>query len=71
MKRVYNFELPNQSEAYVHSIGRTARARKERTGISFCALEDMDHFHYIQKLIGMEILVSFGEPFTKRDMQGE
>ena len=26
VRRVCNFELPNQSEAYVHRIGRTARA---------------------------------------------
>jgi len=71
VKRVYNFELPNQSEAYVHRIGRTARAGKDGMGISFCAPEDMDYLHYIEKLIGMEIPVASGEPYTKADMQEE
>mmetsp|Transcript_34914 Transcript_34914/g.73628 ORF Transcript_34914/g.73628 Transcript_34914/m.73628 type:complete len:615 (+) Transcript_34914:123-1967(+) len=71
VKRVYNFELPNQSEAYVHRIGRTARAGKEGMAISFCAPEDMDYLYYIQKLIGMEIPVSSGKPYTKRETQEE
>ena len=71
MKRVYNFELPNQSEAYVHRIGRTARAGKEGRAISFCAPEDMDYIYYIQKLIGMQIPVASGAPFSKQQMQDE
>ena len=57
MKRVYNFELPNMPEAYVHRIGRTARAGKEGAAISFCSMEDMDDLSSIQKLIGLDIPV--------------
>ena len=71
VKRVYNFELPNQSEAYVHRIGRTARAGKEGKAISFCAPEDMDYVYYIQKLIKMQIPIGSGTPFTKAEMQEE
>jgi len=71
VKRVYNFELSHQSEAYVHRIGRTARAGKEGMAISFCAPEDMDYIYYIQKLIKMKIPVASGQPFTKSEMQDE
>ena len=62
VKRVYNFELPNMPEAYVHRIGRTARAGKEGAAISFCSMEDMEDLLVIQKLIGLDLPV--GEFFV-------
>ena len=38
VKHVYNYELPNVPEAYVHRIGRTARAGKEGAAIAFCSV---------------------------------
>jgi len=71
VKRVYNFELPNMPEAYVHRIGRTARAGKEGAAISFCSMEDMDDLLGIQKLIGLDIPVASGTPWTKHEMNRE
>ena len=39
VKHVYNYELPNVPEAYVHQIGRTACAGKEGSDIDFCSME--------------------------------
>jgi ATP-dependent RNA helicase RhlE len=36
ISHVINFELPEEPEAYVHRIGRTARAGREGVAISFC-----------------------------------
>jgi ATP-dependent RNA helicase RhlE len=70
VKRIYNFELPEKAEAYVHRIGRTARAGKDGNAISFCAKEDMDTLYAIQELIGMDIPVASGRPYTREETQG-
>jgi ATP-dependent RNA helicase RhlE len=40
VSHVFNFELPNVAEQYVHRIGRTARAGREGIAISFVNDED-------------------------------
>ena len=47
---VVNFELPNVPEAYVHRIGRTARAGAEGIAISFCAGDERSLLKDIEKL---------------------
>ena len=49
---VINYDLPNVAEAYVHRIGRTARAGREGTAISFCSPEEAQLLRDIEKLIG-------------------
>ncbi len=56
---VFNFEIPNVPEQYVHRIGRTARAGREGRAISFVA--DGDERQYlkrIQKLLKADIPVT-------------
>jgi len=60
VSHVINYELPNVPEAYVHRIGRTARAGAEGSAISFCANEERSLLRDIQKLTRQEI------PFTDR-----
>ena len=67
VKHVYNYELPNQPEAYVHRIGRTARAGNEGAAIAFCSMEEMDDLAAIQKVVGIEIPVASGNPWSRRD----
>jgi len=43
VSHVFNFDLPQQAEDYVHRIGRTARAGASGTAISF-ACEDYAHY---------------------------
>jgi len=49
---VFNYDLPDQGEDYVHRIGRTARAGNSGTAISFAcedyAMNLMDIEHYIK-----------------------
>ncbi|MBE7412199.1 MAG: DEAD/DEAH box helicase [Leptospiraceae bacterium] len=52
---VYNFDLPSDSENYVHRIGRTARAGRKGTSISFCSERDYTELEKIETLIGRKI----------------
>ncbi|WP_035034895.1 DEAD/DEAH box helicase [Caulobacter sp. AP07] len=49
VSHVFNFELPNVPESYVHRIGRTARKGKEGVAISFCADDERNLLRDIQK----------------------
>jgi ATP-dependent RNA helicase RhlE len=52
---VINFELPNVPEAYVHRIGRTARAGTEGAAISFCDPSERGYLRDIERLIGRSL----------------
>jgi ATP-dependent RNA helicase RhlE len=49
VSHVFNYELPNVPESYVHRIGRTARKGKEGVAISFCADDERNLLRDIQK----------------------
>jgi len=63
VKHVYNYDLPNVPDAYVHRIGRTARAGKEGAAIAFCAPDEMGELKDIQKVLGTTIPVASGTPW--------
>jgi ATP-dependent RNA helicase RhlE len=50
-----NFELPHVPEAYVHRIGRTARAGKDGSAISFVAGDEMKLLRDIEKVTRQKI----------------
>ena len=54
---VVNFDLPNVPEAYVHRIGRTARAGHAGIAISFCDSSERAHLRGIEKLIRARLSV--------------
>nr|WP_321456684.1 DEAD/DEAH box helicase [uncultured Cohaesibacter sp.] len=55
VSHVVNFELPEVPEAYVHRIGRTARAGKSGTAISLCDPSEVKLLKEIEKLIGTKL----------------
>ena len=57
LSHVFNFELPNIPETYVHRIGRTGRAGASGKSISFCDRDELEYLRDIQKLIGKKIPV--------------
>ncbi|WP_418595170.1 DEAD/DEAH box helicase [Ponticoccus sp. (in: a-proteobacteria)] len=61
VRYVYNYDLPNVPDNYVHRIGRTARAGRDGTAIAYCAPTEMDEFRAIQKVMGRKIEVASGE----------
>lgn len=47
---VYNFDVPQDPESYVHRIGRTGRAGKTGLAITFVTPREMEHLRVIEKL---------------------
>ena len=54
---VFNYDLPNEPESYVHRIGRTARAGRSGIAYGFCDDSESGYLVGIQQLIGYEIPV--------------
>ena len=63
VRHVYNYELPNVPDAYVHRIGRTARAGKDGAAVAFCAPDEMDLLKDIEKTMKISIPVLSGRPW--------
>lgn len=63
ISHVINFDLPNDSESYVHRIGRTARAGTSGVAISFCDADEKAFLKDIQKLTGKTIPVNENQPY--------
>ncbi len=57
VSHVFNYELPNVAEQYVHRIGRTARAGAEGIAISFCAGDEKPYLRDIEKLTRIKLEV--------------
>ncbi|MCW3836524.1 DEAD/DEAH box helicase [Sphingomonas canadensis] len=57
VSHVFNFELPNVPEQYVHRIGRTARAGNDGIAISFCADDERPYLRDIEKLTRQRLAV--------------
>ena len=57
VSHVFNFELPNVPDQYVHRIGRTARAGRDGIAISFCAPDERGYLKDIEKLTRQRVAV--------------
>lgn len=60
---VFNFDLPNVPETYVHRIGRTGRAGNSGMAIAFCDAEERIELRDIQKVIAKTIPVVDLHPY--------
>ncbi len=60
---VFNFDLPNTPEDYVHRIGRTGRAGCDGRAISFSNIEEKEYVKSIEKLTKKTIPVVEEHPF--------
>jgi ATP-dependent RNA helicase RhlE len=63
LTHVFNFDLPNVPETYVHRIGRTGRAGNDGIAISFCAAEERKELRDIEKLAAIKIPVVDEHPY--------
>ncbi|VDC30349.1 DEAD/DEAH box helicase [Pseudogemmobacter humi] len=64
VRHVYNYDMPNVPENYVHRIGRTARAGAEGSSLSFCAPAEMGELQAVEKLLKKSLPVLGGAPWA-------
>ncbi len=64
IEQVFNYDLPNVPENYVHRIGRTARAGKKGDAVAFCSAEEMSELRAIEKVLAISIKVVGGKPWS-------
>ncbi len=71
VRHVYNYDLPNVPENYVHRIGRTARAGRDGAAVAFCAPDEAGELRAIQKVLKMSIPVASGRPWEGVEGPGQ
>ncbi len=55
VSHVFNFDVPIQSEDYIHRIGRTGRAGRSGTAIMICSKRDRKNLSNVESLLQKEI----------------
>lgn len=55
IEMVINYDVPNEPEDYVHRVGRTARANKHGSAITFVSENDFRRLSRIEELLGNPI----------------
>jgi len=63
VSHVFNYDLPNEPESYVHRIGRTARAGKSGSAYAFCDDSESGYLVGIERLIGKKIPIIDDHPY--------
>ncbi len=69
VSHVFNYDLPNIPEAYVHRIGRTARAGREGWAVSLCDAEQRAWLREIERRIGKDVPVIADHPYHSVEAQ--
>jgi ATP-dependent RNA helicase RhlE len=64
ISHVVNYELPMEPEAYVHRIGRTARAGATGIALSLCDHEERGLLRDIERIIRLKVPVVEDHPFV-------
>ncbi|MFN3644871.1 MAG: DEAD/DEAH box helicase, partial [Gemmobacter sp.] len=62
VRHVYNYDLPNVPDQYVHRIGRTARAGAAGKAVALCAPAEQADLRAIEKHLGERLPVIGGAP---------
>jgi ATP-dependent RNA helicase RhlE len=70
ISHVYNYELPEVPETYVHRIGRTARAGAAGCAIALCDREEKPLLRAIEKLLRASVPVASGPLFERAAEEG-
>jgi ATP-dependent RNA helicase RhlE len=70
ISHVINYDIPVDPESYVHRIGRTARAGRSGSAITFCTREDRPTLTRIERLTGQSIAVLQPPPRDERSSTG-
>lgn len=60
---VVNYDLPMESDAYVHRIGRTARAGASGHAVSFCSKEEVALLRQVERLIKQSVPIDISHDY--------
>ncbi|WP_083251109.1 ATP-dependent RNA helicase RhlB [Acidihalobacter yilgarnensis] len=71
VSHVFNYDLPQSPEDYVHRIGRTARAGAEGDAISFACEDTAFYLPEIEAYIGMKIQSQVVEPALLKEPRAQ
>jgi ATP-dependent RNA helicase RhlE len=63
LSHVINYDIPEESETYIHRIGRTGRAGLTGTAVTFCDTDERKYLKAINRLIRIPIPVITEHPF--------
>jgi ATP-dependent RNA helicase DeaD len=55
VSHVFNYDVPEDAETYVHRIGRTARMGRDGTAVTFVAEWDDEAFQAVKKIAGEQL----------------
>ena len=64
LSHVFNYDMPNDPETYIHRIGRTGRAGLSGTAIAFCGFEERQMLGAIERLLKKHLTVVAEHPFA-------
>jgi superfamily II DNA/RNA helicase len=67
VSHIFNFDVPWQSDDYVHRIGRTGRAGKEGRSLTLVTPDDFRQLQDIEKMLGASV-TWIGEPPSAQDI---
>ncbi|WEG73182.1 degradosome RNA helicase CshA [Vagococcus intermedius] len=67
---VYNYDIPQDPESYVHRIGRTGRAGKEGLSVTFVTPNEMSYLNVIENLTKKK-MTPLRPPSQKEAMAGQ
>jgi ATP-dependent RNA helicase DeaD len=56
VSHVYNFDIPQDPESYVHRIGRTGRAGEQGLATTFVTPREINHLKYIEQIAKHQIV---------------
>ncbi len=69
ISHIINFDLPTETETFVHRIGRTARAGASGTALSFCDPSEKNYLRNILTHLGEDIEVEEDHPFHSEQIK--
>ncbi len=70
VSHVYNYDIPQDPESYVHRIGRTGRAGKEGMSVTFVTPNEMSYLHVIEDLTKKR-MTPLRPPSKKEAIEGQ
>lgn len=63
LDNVFNFDMPNVPETYVHRIGRTGRAGNMGIAYSMCSADEKSYVKKIQESLNLQIPIETEHPY--------